>query len=401
MKPLEGVTVIDITRVVAGPFCSMLFADMGATVIKVEDPQAPDYTRDFPPFIGKDEEDTKFSAFFAQYNRNKLGVSINLREEEGKQLLKKLVSKADILIENFRPGVMSKLGVGYETLKEINPKLVYTAISGYGQNGPYVKRPAYDNSAQATGGLWSMNGLPDQPPVRVGTIIGDLSASLFAAFGTLTAYIHAKDTGEGQMVDVGQLDSVLALTETAVVNYTVSGEIQQPLGNQHPFVRPYELFNCADGYIFFGGYTDKFWRVTCEYFGEPEFAELPEINTMDKRFDNETYQKIVKPKLDEWFSKYTAAELENGLGEKVPLSPIKNIAQVVEDPQIRARDMIISSAYPGGVIEMFGLPIKLSTTPGDPSGPAPKLGEHNEKIYSELLGLTNQELIDLKRNGVI
>ncbi len=178
--------------------------------------------------------------------------------------------KADVLVENFRPGVMDKLGVGYDVLKTENPRLVYTAISGFGRTGPNRKRPGYDNSGQAAGGLWSMNGYPGQPPVRVGTIIGDLSASLYAAVGTLAALREAERTGIGQVVDISQQDAVLSLTENAVVRYTVAKEIAEPLGNDHPFVRPYGQFPCADGYVFFGGYTDKFWAITCEMFGEPE-----------------------------------------------------------------------------------------------------------------------------------
>jgi CoA:oxalate CoA-transferase len=183
--PLKGLTVLDITRVVAGPFCSMLLADLGATVIKVEHPGDPDYARTFPPFVGPD--DAQLSAFFTQYNRNKLGITLNFKSSEGKELLKRLVRNTDILVENFRPGTMDKLGLGYEVLQQINPRLIYTAISGFGRTGPNSSKPAYDNTGQAAGGLWSMNGYPDMPPVRVGTIIGDLAASFYAAIGTLAA----------------------------------------------------------------------------------------------------------------------------------------------------------------------------------------------------------------------
>src|SRR5690625_4097248 len=213
--PLAGVVVLDITRVVAGPFCSMILADLGATVIKVERPSEPDYPRDFPPFLESDDGD-RFSAFFAQYNRNKLGLTLDLGADEGKDLLKRLVERADVLVENFRPGTMDRLGLGPETLRTVNPKLVYTAVSGFGQTGPNRRRPAFDNSAQAAGGLWSMNGYADRPPVRVGTIIGDLSATMYAVIGTLAALRHAERTGQGQLVDVAQQDSVLSLTENAV-----------------------------------------------------------------------------------------------------------------------------------------------------------------------------------------
>ncbi|MEV5543752.1 CoA transferase [Saccharopolyspora shandongensis] len=404
---LRGIVVLDITRVVAGPFCSMLLADLGATVIKIENPKDPDYTRDFPPKLtslsgepgGPGEE---FSAFFAQYNRNKFGLALDLSTEDGKDLLKKLVRRADVLVENFRPGTMDKLGVGYDVLRGENQRLVYTAISGYGQTGPYRRRPAYDNSAQAAGGLWSMNGLPDQPPARVGTIIGDLSATLYAVIGTLAALRHAEKTGEGQLVDVSQQDSVLSLTENAVVSYTVDGKVPGPLGNEHPFVKPYELYPCKDGFVFFGGYTDKFWRLSCHLFGQPELADDPEIDTMAKRFVPEVYERRVRPLLHKWFEDKTKTELEEIVGDAVPLSAIKNIGEVVEDPQIAARDMIVDVEYPEfGQLRMFGSPIKLAGTPTQPRGLAPKVGEHADTVLRALADLDDERIAELREKGVI
>ncbi|MEI5682118.1 MULTISPECIES: CaiB/BaiF CoA transferase family protein [unclassified Mesorhizobium] len=397
--PLKGVTVLDITRVVAGPFCSMLLADLGATVIKVEHPDDPDYARTFPPFVSGDDEE--FSAFFTQFNRNKLGITLNMKSAEGKTLLRKLVRRADVLVENFRPGTMERLGLGYEVLKKENPRLIYTAISGFGRTGPNASRPAYDNTGQAAGGLWSMNGYADRPPVRVGTIIGDLAASLYAAIGTLAALREAERGGEGQVVDISQQDSVLTLTENAVVRYTMEGDVASPLGNEHPFVRPYGQFPCKDGYVFFGGYTDKFWRITCELFGEPEVANDPEIDTMEKRFDQSVAERRVKPLLERWFSAYTKAELEELAGDRIPLSAIKTIAEVVEDPHIAARDMIVKVPVGGKLVRMFGLPIKLSGTPGNACAKAPNPGEHNTFVYSRLVGLTPEELSKLAEDGAI
>jgi len=397
--PLAGVTVLDITRVVAGPFCSMLMADLGATVIKVEHPDEPDYARTFPPFVSSDEE--QLSAFFAQYNRNKLGITLNLKSPDGKALLCKLVAKADILVENFRPGTMDRLGLGFDTLREINPRLVYTAISGYGRTGPNASKPAYDNTGQAAGGLWSMNGYPDRPPVRVGTIIGDLAASLYAAIGTVATLREAERTGKGQVVDVSQQDSVLTLTENAVVRYTTQQEVASPLGNDHPFVRPYGQFPCKDGYVFFGGYTDKFWAITCAMFGEPDKATDPEIDTMEKRFDPVVAETRVKPLLDRWFSAYTKAELEEMAGDKVPLSAIKTIPEVVEDPHIAARNMIVDVPVAGRMIGMFGLPIKLSGREEEPNEKAPSPGEHNGLVFSRLLGIAEDELERLKAAGAV
>lgn len=397
--PLAGVVVLDVTRVVAGPFCAMILADMGATVIKIENPKDPDYTRTFPPMV--DTGENEVSAFYAQYNRNKLGVSLDLRSADGKDLFRKLVRKADILVENFRPGVLDKLGLGYDDLKRENPRLVYAGISGFGRSGPNSKRPGYDNSGQATGGLWSMNGYPGQPPVRVGTIIGDLSASLYAAIGILAALREAERTGVGQVVDISQQDAVLSLTESAVVRYTVDKEIASPLGNDHPFVRPYGQFPCADGYVFFGGYTDKFWAITCALFGEPEMATDPRIDTMEKRFDPEISKTIVTPLLKRWFSRHTKAELEAMAGDDVPLSAIKSIDEVIADPHIRARGMIVDVPVGGRDVPMLGLPIKLSGATPASHAPAPALGEHNAAVLRGLLGLDDVALAALGDKGVI
>ena len=397
--PLSGVTVLDVTRVVAGPFCTMMLADLGATVIKVENPKDPDYTRTFPPMV--DGGSGEASAFFAQFNRNKQGVSLDLRSERGKEIFRRLARKADVVVENFRPGVMDKLGVGYDALREENPRLVYAGISGFGRAGPNRNRPAYENSGQAAGGLWSMNGYPGHPPVRVGTIIGDLSASLYAAIGILAALREAERTGVGQVVDISQQDAVLSLTESAVIRYTVAGEIATPLGNDHPFVRPYGQYPCADGYVFFGGYTDKFWSITCSIFGEPEMARDPRIDTMEKRFDPEVNEAIIKPLIARWFSRHTKAELEAMVGDAVPLSAIKSIDEVVGDPHVRARQMIVDIPVAGRSVPMLGLPIKLSGAAASAHEPAPDIGEHNAAVLQGMLGLDDAEFAALGDSGVI
>ncbi|GAB3632760.1 CaiB/BaiF CoA-transferase family protein [Microbacterium shaanxiense] len=399
---LSGIVVVDVTRVVAGPYCSMILADLGATVIKVEHPDDPDYTRTFPPMLEREDADP-ISGFFAQYNRNKLGLTINMRHPEGKRVLERLVAKADVLVENFRPGTMDRLGLGYERLREVNPRLVYAALSGYGQFGPYRTRPAYDNSAQATGGLWSMNGPAGGAPTRIGTIIGDLGASLYGVIGVLAALRHAERTGEGQLVDISQQDSVLTLTENAVVSYTTEGIIPEPLGNQHPFVRPYELFACKDGFVFFGGYTDKFWRISCEIFGEQgEYDEHPDLQSMGTRFREDVYQEQVKPLVQRWFANRTKAELEAIAGDLVPLSAVKDIGEVVADPQIAARDMVVDVEYDGyGMLRTFGSPVKLDRTPPRARGLAPDKGEHSAEILRDFVGLAQTEIDALREAGTI
>lgn len=397
---LEGVVVLDLSRVLAGPFAGEILADLGATVIKIENPNDPDVSRGFPPYLSAGDEE--FSAYYGQYNRGKLGTTINLAEPAGKQVLKDLVKNADILVENFRPGTMDKLGVGYETLAEINPALVYTAISGYGQTGSRSRRPAFDSTAQAAGGLWSMTGYEDMPPVRVGVVIGDISAALFALIGTLSALRHAERSGEGQLVDVAQIDSVLAITETAVVDYTVDGTVAKPEGNDHAWVRPYGLFDCADGQVFFAGYTDKLWKVSCELFGTPEAATDPETDTMRKRFDEAVYERKVKPVVQSWFANRTQSELEEIAGDAVPLTALRDVGEVVDDPGTAEREMVVEADYgPMGTLKMFGQPIKLSRTPAVPDRKANRLGEHTDAVLKEFAGYSDDAIAELKNGGVI
>ncbi len=397
---LAGVTVVDLSRVLAGPYASQTLADLGATVIKVENPRDPDVSRGFPPYLTDGDEE--FSAYYAQYNRGKLGVGIDLATPEGKEVLKDLVRGADVLVENFRPGTMEKLGVGYEVLREINPRLVYTAISGYGRTGSRSKRPAFDNTAQAAGGIWSMNGYAEHPPVRVGVTIGDLSATLFAVIGTLAALRHAEATGIGQVVDVAQVDSIVALTETAVVDYTVTGKVASPQGNAHAWVRPYELFDCADGQVFFGAYTDKLWNASCDLFGTPEHKDDPEIDTMRKRFETDVYERRVKPIVAGWLAGRTKQELEDLAGDVVPLTAVKTIGEVVEDPGTAERDMIVEADYGDlGVLRMFGQPIKLSETPATPARTANRFAEHADEVLARFAGYDAARIAELRAAGAL
>ncbi|EHK68044.1 CaiB/BaiF CoA transferase family protein [Achromobacter arsenitoxydans] len=397
--PLKGLVVIDVTRVVAGPYCTMMLADLGATVIKIENPAEPDYVRTFPPFVAGAHGQA--SAFFGQYNRHKLGVSLDLKSEDGRSLLRELVAKADLLVENFRPGTMARMGLDYESLKESNPRLIYVSISGFGQTGPNARRPAYDNSAQATGGLWSLNGEQGKAPLRVGTIIGDLSASFYAAIAALAAVIDMRSSGKGQLVDVAQQDSVVTLTEHAIVNYTVDGIIGEPLGNDHPFVKPYGQYACKDGFVFFGAYTDKFWSEACRLFGEPELVADPEIATMAQRFDPEIYARRVLPIVSRWCGARTKAELEALAGDIIPVTPIKTIAEVVDDPHLKARDMFVPVEIDGAKVQAFGSPMKLSRTPVRARGSAPGFGEHNEIVLKGWLGVDAADYDRYVAEGVV
>ena len=399
--PLKDIVVIDITRVVAGPYCAQMLADLGATVIKVEHPSDADYVRSFPPRLRDDDGRDAGSGYFAQYNRHKLGVSLDLKHPEGKRLLREMAAKADVLIENFRPGTMDKLGVGWSVLKALNARLIYTCISGYGHEGPHSRRPAYDSTAQAAGGLWSMNGERGQPPLRVGSILGDLAASFYATIGTLAALRDVERSGLGQRVDISQQDSVVTLTESAIVNYTVDGKVAEPLGNEHSFARPYGQYPCKDGYVFFGSYTDKLWRDSCAIFGEPELGDDPEIDTMAKRFDEATYQRRVRPAIERWFANRTKAELEAMAGDRIALTPIKRIDEVVTDAHLRARQMFVQVPFGKASVEVFGTPMKLSGTPPRTEGAVPQLGEHNREVYVDWLGIDADRFEALRSAGVI
>ncbi len=400
-RPLEGITIVDVSRVVAGPYCAQMLADLGATVIKVEHPSDPDYVRSFPPRVMDADHVDSGSGYFAQYNRHKLGVSLDLKHPDGKALFIEMAAKADVVIENFRPGTMAKLGLDYAALAQINPRLIYCAISGYGQTGPHSKRPSYDSTAQAAGGLWSMNGSPGEPAPRVGSIIGDLAASFYAAIGILAALREAAQSGLGQLVDISQQDSVVTLTESAIVNYTVAGIVAKPLGNEHPFARPYGQYACKDGHVFFGSYTDKLWRDSCVIFGEPELAHDPEIDTMTKRFDAATYERRVKPIIARWFSQRTQAELEAMAGDRIALTPVKRIDAVVADPHLAAREMFVPVQLGAASVQVFGSPIKLSATPARAAGAAPALGEHNRQVYLDWLGMPALRYQALRDKGVV
>jgi crotonobetainyl-CoA:carnitine CoA-transferase CaiB-like acyl-CoA transferase len=392
--------VLDLSRVLAGPYCGQMFADFGATVVKVENPRDPDVSRGFPPYVKSGE--AELSGYFTQYNRGKLAITLDFTTAGGRQALLDLVAHADVVLENFRPGTMAKLGLGYETLAAVNPRLVYTAISGYGQTGSRSRRPAFDSTAQAAGGLWSMNGEPDGIPLRLGVTIGDLAATLFATTGTLLALRHAERTGQGQLVDVAQVDSVIALTENAVVDYTVDGKIARPAGNAHAWVRPYELFPCADGHVFFGAYTDKLWRDACTVFGQPELADDPEIDTMRKRFDEEVYARRVRPIVVGWLAEHTGEELERMASDVLPITLVRTIDQVVDDPGTAERDMIVSIDQPGfGPIRTFGQPVKLGATPAEETRPAPGFGEHTDAVLRGIAGYTDQQLLDLRAAGAL
>ncbi|MBP2638468.1 MAG: yfdE 2 [Firmicutes bacterium] len=394
MKSLENVVVLDLTRVLAGPYASMMFADFGANVIKIETPNGGDDSRAFGPFVGKE------SAYFMSLNRGKRSMTLNLKEAKAKELFKEMVKKADVVLENYRPGTMEKLGLGYDVLKEINPKIIYTACSGFGHTGPYSSKPAYDVIVQGMGGIMGITGQEGGEPTRVGASVGDVTAGLFAVIGTLTALYTREVTGIGQKVDVAMLDCQVAILENAIARYATSGVSPQPIGNRHPSITPFEAFKAKDGYIIIAVGNDRLWSEFCNLIGKPEMIQDERFATNPKRTDN---QKALKAILDTVFPDKTVDEWIAALDKAgIPCGPINSIERVVNNEQVKARDMIVETDHPvAGKIKMAGIPIKLSETPGSVERPAPLLGQHTEEILSEILGISSEEVAQLKTQNVL
>lgn len=391
---LEGLKVIDLTRVLAGPYATMLLADFGAEIIKIEVPKTGDDSRAFGPYVNGE------SAYFMSINRNKKSITLNLKTEEGKDILKKLVSQADVLVENFRPGTMEKLGLGYELLKEINPKLIYAASSGYGHTGPYSQKPAYDAVVQAMGGIMSITGQVGGKPTRVGTSIGDIAAGLFTAIGILTALNYRNETGLGQKVDVAMLDCQVAMLENAIARYTSTGDVPKPGGNKHPSIVPFESFGTNDGDIMVAAGNDNLFQKLCSALQLEDAVNDARFATNPLR--NENYEAL-KPMLDKAFAEKSIDEWRSILDEAgVPNSPINTIDRVVEHPQVIARDMVQTVKHKvAGEVKMPGVAVKLSETPGMIETAAPLLGEHNEEILKAYLNMSDEDIESLKEKGVI
>ncbi|MEG1641535.1 MAG: CaiB/BaiF CoA-transferase family protein [Synergistaceae bacterium] len=394
MKPLEGVTVLDLTRVLAGPFAGMMLADLGANVIKVENPKGGDDAREFTPF------QNGHSAYFMSLNRSKRGITLNLKSDEGKEIFKELAKKADVVLENFKPGTMTRLGLGYDVLKEINPKLIYAASSGFGQYGPYSSRPAYDLIVQGMGGLMSITGFDKEHPLKVGSSMADVFAGIFTVIGILSALYARKKTKRGQMVDVAMLDCLVATLENAVARYTTSGKSPVPIGNDHPSICPFATIPTKNGFINIAAGNNVLWGRLCNVIGMDKYIEDPRFDTNANRIGN--WQELKKLLTEHMTRKTTEQLLEELMAVSVPCGPINTIEQVVNDPQIKAREMIVEVKDPmGDILKVPGLPIKLSDTPGVIKCPAPELGQHNDEIYNRWLHIKKSHLKKLKAEGVI
>ena len=392
--PLKGIRVLDLTRILAGPYATMILRDLGAEVIKIEQPGVGDEARDFGPFKND------FSLYFMSVNRGKKSVTLNLKSPRGKELFLELVKGSDILVENFRPGTMEKLGLDYESLKTHHPSLLYAACSGFGQTGPYAMRGAYDMIIQGMGGIISITGEPDRPPVRVGTSIGDITSALFTAIGILSALRHRDQTGEGQLIDVGMLDCQVAILENAMVRYFSTGDIPRPLGRRHPAITPFEIFESADGYVVIAIGNNELWRKFCEHVDHPELIDDERFHTNALRTEN---HESLFPILAEIMCRRTTDEWVEALETiGVPCGPVNTVDKVANDPQVLARDMIAEVEHnTTGTVQIPGIPIKLSETPGQIDAPAPNLGEHTSEVLTGLLGLEAEEVNQLKQNGIV
>ena len=391
---LGNIKILDLTRVLAGPYATMLLADLGADVIKIEIPKTGDDSRGYGPYQNNE------SAYFMSINRNKKSMTLNLKNESGKKIFLELVKDADVLVENFRPGTMEKLGLGYENLIQLNPKLIYAASSGYGHTGPYSQRAAYDAVVQAMGGIMSITGDKDGKPTRVGSSIGDISAGMFTAIGILAAIVSRNETGRGQKVDVAMLDCQVAMLENAIARYFVSGEVPRPMGNRHTSIVPFEAFETSDGEIMVAAGNNALWAKLCNTLGCCQLID-------DERFkdnpDRNSNYKQLRPLIAPCFLEKTTKEWQEILdNEGIPNGPINTIDKVVQDPQVLARDMIVEVEHPvAGSFKMPGIPIKLSETPGSIRTPAPTLGQHSQEILKEKLGLDEESIEKLAEDGAI
>ena len=392
--PLKGIRVLDLTRILAGPYAAMILRDLGAEVIKIEQPVVGDEARGIGPFKND------FSLYFMSINRGKKSLTLNLKSQSGKEIFVELVKQSDVLVENFRPGAMKRLGLDYETLKKHRPSLLYAACSGFGQTGPYAGRGAYDMIIQGMGGIISITGEPDRPPVRVGTSISDLTAALFTAIGILSALRHRDQTGEGQLIDVGMLDCQVAILENALVRYLSTGEVPQPLGRRHPTITPFEAFESADGYVVIAMGNNVLWKKFCDHVNQPELVDDERFCTNALRTE---HHDELFPILAEIMRQRSTEQWVTALEEiGVPCGPVNTVDKVATDPQVLAREMIVEVEHEvTGTVGIPGIPIKLSETPGRVDAPAPNLGEHTEEILTGLLGLGSDEVDRLKQQGVV
>lgn len=395
-KALSNITVLDLTRVLAGPYCTMMLADYGANVIKIEVPGKGDDTRAMGP------KKNDYSMYYAYVNRGKKGITLNLKEEEGKKIFIEMVKKADVVVENYRPGVMDKLGLGYDVLKEVNDQIIYAAVSGFGCYGPKYKRPGYDIIAQATSGLMSITGEAGGQPLRVGNAMGDVLGGMNLTIGILMALNARTVTGRGQRVDVSLVDSVVSSLEVGWQRFFASGKQPELIGNRYASAFPYDSFTASNGRFVIGCGNDKLFTLLCtKVLGREDLLTDPRFDTNIHRCEN---YAALKPEIEKWSIEHTIAECVSLIDAAgVPVAPINMLADVVNDEHIAgAREMFIHMHHPViGYMTVPGNPVKLLDTKPDISKCAPDLGQDNKAVYGEMLGLTEGDLETLKAHNVI
>ena len=395
MKALDGVRVLDLTRALAGPFCTLMLGDYGADVIKIELPGTGDDTRTWgPPFIGEE------SAYFLSINRNKRSLTLNFKEPQAVEIFLKLVEDTDVIVENFTPGVMERLGLGYETIKAANPKIVYCSISGFGQTGPYQKRPAYDQIMQGVSGLMSITGDPEGEPEKIGIAVTDIGAGMWAAFAVLAALHHRQKNGEGQYIDLAMLDAQVAWLTYQAAFFFATNTPPKRLGKAHPTLVPYQAFMAQDGkYFNVAVGSERLWERFCQGIKREDLKDNPDYATNGDRVRNRT--KIV-PLLQEFFLKRPSLEwVEDLQAANVPAGPINDLADVFSDPQVLHRQMLLEMPHPTlGSIKQTGLPLKFSLTPGGLDRHPPLLGEHNQEILQGL-GYSAAQIEEMAEHSVI
>jgi len=392
MGPLTGTTVLDLTRVLSGPYCTMMLADMGARVIKIEQPRGGDDTRHWgPPFIGTE------SAYFLSINRNKESVTLDFKHARGRALLDQLIAMSDVLVENFRPGTLARLGLDYATLAPKHPRLIYCSVSGYGHTGPRSQEPGYDAVLQGEGGLMSLTGAPDVPPVRVGVAVADIVTGIFACQGISAALYARERTARGQQVDIAMLDTVAAMLTYQAGIYFATGQPPHRMGNRHPTIVPYETFTASDGEFVLAVGTDEQFRKFCEV------AALEPGERFATNRGRVTGYADLRPMIADRMTTQTRSYWIERLGRAgVPCGSVRDLREVFTDPQIAAREMAVPMTHPtAGPIRVLGSPLKLSDTPATQRTPPPTLGQHTESVLLRDLGVTSDVIQQLRADGVI
>jgi crotonobetainyl-CoA:carnitine CoA-transferase CaiB-like acyl-CoA transferase len=392
VKPLDGIRVVDLSRILAGPYCSMLLSDFGAEVIKIEHPNKGDDTRAYgPPFLQGE------SVYFLSINRGKKSLTLNLKTPEGREVLAKLIRRADVLLENFRRDFLPGIGFGPEQVAALNPKIIYASVTGFGHTGPWAERPGYDLAVQGLSGIMSLTGDPNGPPYKTGTSLADITAGLYAALGIVLALYARQRTGLGQKVDVSLLDGQVSLLTYQAGIYFGTGKCPNRMGNQHPTICPYETFKARDRYFNLAIGNDRLWEQFCELIGRSDLREKYPTNPVRVEKRDELFallQQIFATRdADEWLALLEKAG--------IPCGPIYSVAEVLEHPQIRARQMVVERPHPKlGTVKMTGVPVKLSETPGEAGAAPPLLGQHTEEVLRDL-GYSAEDIGRFRKAGVI